>query len=436
MVPEPGGEPEQKSRRPSYNRFVISVAEALAIIASNALPLEEETTAIAAGVGRVLARPIRCDVDWPPFDTSAMDGYAVRIDDLPPCGEPVRERESIVAAGDPPPAPLAPGEAARIMTGAPLPEGADAVIPVERSRRESGVVRFDAVPSRGEHIRRRGESIRAGATLLARGRRIRPADLALTALAGADPLPVFRTPRVRIVTTGNELVDAARVPAPGQLRDSNGPMLRAACERHGWPVTLESAVRDEPARIARLFAARPDEPDVLLTCGGVSAGDLDLLPDAAADAGFSVLFAKIAMRPGKPLRLSRRGRTLWFGLPGNPVSAAVTFHLFAREALARLEGDAFPAAPRVLASVDHGLRGGGARESYREAIWGIEEGRSRVRSLASRGSHDLGAFAGSNALIRTGAGAPPRPAGSLVECVLLDGAPELPYRREEPPPAG
>jgi molybdopterin molybdotransferase len=286
-------------------------------------------------------------------------------------------------------------------------------------------VRFETAPSRGDHIRRRGESVRAGTVLLARGRRIRSGDLALAALAGADPLTVVRRPAVRIVTTGNELVESSSLPGAGQLRDSNGPMLRAACAARGWAAKLERAVRDEPGTVAALFAGSAKDTDVLLTCGGISAGDLDLLPAAAAAAGFSMLFARVAMKPGKPVHLARRGDTLWFGLPGNPVSAAVTFHLFAREALARLEGDGSPSAPRVSAHLQSDLRPGGAREAYREGLWGVAEGRSRVEPLSSRGSHDLPAYARANALIRIAAGAPAQPAGSTVECILIDETPVL-----------
>jgi len=231
---------------------------------------------------------------------------------------------------------------------------------------------------------------------------------------------VHRRPRVRIATTGNELVPPSRAPGPGQLRDSNGPMLAAACAARGWPARLERAIADDAAAVERLFAAGSDAPDVLLTCGGVSAGDFDLLPGAAARAGFEMLFDAVAVQPGKPLHFSRRGNTCWFGLPGNPVSAAVTFHLFAREALARLEGDATPSLPVVLALLEEDLPRGSSRESYRDAVWRIEAGESRVRPLRSRGSHDLAAHAGANALIRREAGAPEAAAGTLVPCVLLD----------------
>jgi molybdopterin molybdotransferase len=400
---------------------VITVDEALAKIAENAAPRATERVPLSEAFGRVLAREIRSDVDWPPFHTSAMDGYAVRLADVPAAGGEVPERSQTVAAGDAPPRPIAAGETVRVMTGAPLPEGTEAVVPVERARREAGLVRFEAVPAAGDHIRRRGESVAAGSPLVEAGRRLGSGQIALAALAGADPIVVFRRPRIRIVTTGNELVPADRTPAPGQLRDSNGPALRALCAAHGWPASLWPAVADDKTSVEGLFASA-EELDLLLTCGGVSAGDLDLLPSIAERSGFTILFAKVAMRPGKPVVFGRRGGLLWLGLPGNPVSASVGFHLLAREALSRLEGDARPGAPRITARLASDLPPAGRRETYRDALWQIDNGVSVVAALASAGSHDVAAHARANALIRSPAESPPARVGELVECVLLDGS--------------
>lgn len=398
---------------------MISVDEARAAIAANALALPPEKVSLSEAAGRVLARDVRSDVDWPPFDTSAMDGYALRAAEAARSGGRLAERPGLVAAGDPPPPPLGPAETVRVMTGAPLPDGTDAVVPVEHSLREEGFVHFEIVPEPGAHIRRRGESVTSGCAVLHTGRRLTASDVALAALAGADPIEVFRRPRISIATTGNELVPAAGRPAAGQLRDSNGPMLFSACRALGWRATLLSAVRDEPESVEELFGARAEECDVLLTCGGVSAGDLDLLPDAAARVGFATVFARVAIRPGKPVVFGRREGTLWFGLPGNPVSASVVFHLFAREAIARLEGDREPGARRIQARLGRSLPPGGPREIYRDARWTVEEGESRADPVPSRGSHDLAAHARANALIRTAAHSPAQAEGALVDCVLL-----------------
>ncbi|HTR04098.1 MAG TPA: molybdopterin molybdenumtransferase MoeA, partial [Thermoanaerobaculia bacterium] len=184
---------------------MIRVTEALALVRQACAPLAAESVPLAEAFGRVLAADLSSDVDWPPFDASAMDGYAVRAADAA-AGRPLRERSGLVAAGDAPPEPLAPGEAVRVMTGASIPAGTDAVVPVENARREDGAVVATTAPAAGEHVRRRGESIVAGATLVSRGRRLGAAETALAALAGADPLSVFRRPRVALAATGNELV--------------------------------------------------------------------------------------------------------------------------------------------------------------------------------------------------------------------------------------
>jgi len=369
--------------------------------------------------GRVLASEVRSDVDWPPFDTSAMDGYAVRLSDAAAANAELAERPGLVAAGDPPASPLAPGEAVRVMTGAPLPPNAEAVIPVEEIRRMDGRIVAAAAPRAGEHVRRRGESLTAGSALLPPGRRLSAADVALAALAGADPVLVRRRPRISIAVTGNELVAASGRPGPGQLRDSNGPMLAALCAARGLPAALSPPVADEDAAVHRLFHEAGRGEDVLITSGGVSAGDLDLLPERAARAGFELLFHGVAVRPGKPIAFGKRNATIWFGLPGNPVSTSVCFHVFVRTALDLLEG-AEPAGPVFLqARLTAGVSLRGRRESYRDALLSAVEGEHRVLPLQSRGSHDLAAHAKANALIRIPADAQTIEPGSLVECLLL-----------------
>lgn len=397
---------------------MITVADALSVIAGLE-PLGTETVPVADSAGRVLAREIRADCDWPPFETSAMDGYAVRLCDVPAPGASLAERALPVAAGDPPPPPIGPGEAVRVMTGAAIPGNTQAVIPIEQARREQGRVRFEAVPAPGAHLRRRAESIEAGTTLVWRGRRLAGSDVALAAMAGVDPVPVFRPPRIAIAVTGNELVSAGKTPGPGQLRDSNGPMLATLCRERGWPARLESRVADDAAGVDGLFARAGQTEDLLLTTGGVSAGDFDMLPSAAEKAGFEILFHGVSLRPGKPVAFGRRGAALWLGLPGNPVSTAVCFHLFAREAAGRLEGDSRPGAPRVTARLTRAMPGTGPRETYRDARWEIADGQSRAEPLRSAGSHDIGAYAGANALIRVPAGTPPLEAGALVECLVI-----------------
>ena len=402
---------------------MITVAEALAAIRQACAPLPEERIPVRDALGRVLARPLASDVDWPPFDTSAMDGYAVRLADASRPGVSLAERRAPVAAGDPPGAPIALGEAVRVMTGAPIPPGTEAVVPVEKIRRGDGAVVLEVAPRAGEHVRRRGESVAAGAPLLAPGRRLSATEVALAALAGADPLAVRSRPRIAVAVTGNELVPTSSAPGPGQLRDSNGPMLAALCASRGYSASLSLAVADEDAAVSRLFreAGADRGEDVLLTTGGVSAGDFDLLPERAERAGFTILFHGVAIRPGKPVVFGKRGGTLWFGLPGNPVSTSVCFHVFVRAALDFLEGvGADQAGPEIVTAVlTQDLAQHGRRETYRDARLELEDGEARVDAIATRGSHDLAAHARANALIRVPAGTERLAAGSRVECLRL-----------------
>jgi molybdopterin molybdotransferase len=305
------------------------------------------------------------------------------------------------------------------MTGAPLPPGAEAVVPVEDVRRENGTVVPSVFPRPGEHIRHRGESVARGTVLLPRGRRLSASEVALAALAGAEPLPVRRRPRVSIAVTGNELVPASAIPGQAQLRDSNGPMLVALCRARGWPAVTLPAVADEEGAVRRLFGEAGVAEDVLVTSGGVSAGDLDLLPELAERAGFELLFHGVAVRPGKPIAFGRKGGTLWFGLPGNPVSTSVCFSVFVRTALDFLEG-ADPAGPAfVQARLTRDIQLRGKRETYRDALLEVVDGENRVTPLTTRGSHDLAAHARSNVLIRVPAGTDRLAADSLVDCLRL-----------------
>ena len=400
---------------------MITVREAHAILDRAIEPAGEEMVALAEALGRVLARDVVADVDWPPFDTSAMDGYAIRVAEAQSAGLVLSERAGLVAAGDAYPEPLAPGEAVRVMTGAPLPAGADTVVPVEEARPKDGRVRFDRLPAEGTHLRRRGESVSGGSVLVSKGRRLTPRDVALAALAGADPLAARRRARIALAATGDELAESGEVLREGQLRDSNGPMLAALCRQRGWTVERLERVADERSAVDRMFREPREGFDALVTTGGVSAGDLDLLPAAAERAGWEMLFHRVAVRPGKPIAVARRGPTFWFGLPGNPVSASVCFHLFVRRALDRLEGAERPGAPERSALLSKDVAPAGPRETYRDARLFELEGQLRAEPLDTAGSHDIAAHARADALIRLHAGSGPLPAGSPVTCLLLDG---------------
>lgn len=398
---------------------MITVAQALAILEEHVPAGPVEEVAVSEAAGRVLAREVRSDVDWPPFDTTAMDGYAVLLADLPEAGKALKERPGLVAAGGDPQGPLRAGETVRVMTGAPLPEGTEAIIPIEQARPEDGWVRFEALPSRGAHIRRRGESLAAETSLLPPGKRLSATDVALAALAGSDPITVTARPRVTIATTGNEVVAPSERPGRGALRDSNGPMLRSLCRQRNWPSRMLPPVPDRADAVEKLFARAGEVEDFLVTTGGVSAGDLDLLPEAAKRQGFEILFHRVAVRPGKPIAFGRRGGTFWFGLPGNPVSASVTFHLFVRYALDLWERDARPGALRVCGRLAREVRAHGPRETYQDCLLTNERGEIRVEPLASAGSHDIATHARANGLLCIPAETGGLEAGSIADCLLL-----------------
>jgi molybdopterin molybdotransferase len=224
---------------------------------------------------------------------------------------------------------------------------------------------------------------------------------------------------VAIAVTGNELVPATSRPGPGQLRDSNGPMLAALCRAIGRPASLRTAVADEDAAVTHLFREAGRQEDILVTSGGVSAGDLDLLPAEAERAGFEILFHGVAMRPGKPVAFGKRDGTYWFGLPGNPVSASVGFQLFVRFALDCLEGAAEPGAPARSARLTGEVHARGKRETYRDGIVEAVDGELRVAPLRSLGSHDFAAHSRANVLIRIPTDAGTLAPGTLVDCVEL-----------------
>ncbi|HEY7862559.1 MAG TPA: gephyrin-like molybdotransferase Glp [Thermoanaerobaculia bacterium] len=396
---------------------MITPQEARAAIAAAVVALPSEEVALSEATGRRLARDIAADVDWPPFDASAMDGWAMHRADLEDGSAKLAPRPGILAAGSPPAFPLSPGETLKIMTGAVVPKATAAVAPVEDAREEKGRIVVERIPAAGAHIRRRGEVFRAGAALLSQGTRLTAGAVTLAALAGADPIAVHRRPRILVAATGNELVPASGRPGEAQLRDTNGPMLVALCAARGWSARVAPRAADDENEIARLFRSA-SKADVLLTTGGVSAGDFDLVPEVARRCGFEILFHRVAMRPGKPIAFGKRRSTYWIGLPGNPVSASAGFHLFAREVLDRLEGASDPGAPRLQAQVTKDLVSGG-RETYMDARLSFVEGVAHAEPLSSRGSHDLSSHARANALIRVPPGAR-LPQGSLAECILLE----------------
>lgn len=317
---------------------MISPDEALSLIARRVQPLGARRVPLAEAAGRVLAEDLRAAQDLPPFDNSAMDGFAVRMVD---CGADVPATLNVVqtvragAGGRP---ALEPRQAIRIMTGAPLPEGADTVVPKEATEGGDETVRLLRRPASGAHIRRRGEDVRAGAQLLQKGTKLRPYEIALLAAQGEERVAVIRRPRVSVLATGDELAAGAAGRSFGRIRDANGPALCAAVARWGAAPAPHGVAPDEPAELKAALLRAFNDADALLVTGGVSAGDFDFTRSALLELGVEQVFWKVAIKPGKPLLFGLWQGKPVFGLPGNPVAALVCAEEFVRPAIERLQG--------------------------------------------------------------------------------------------------
>lgn len=390
--------------------------EAWQRIAAHLAPLPAEPVARRAAAGRVLARSLAATVDVPGTDVSAMDGYAL-AGAVPP-GEP-RLVAATVVAGDPPGLELAPGGVARIMTGAPVPRGADRIVPVEASDGGRDRVVFTAEARPGDHVRRRGEILRAGAPLLPAGTLLTPGALALLATHGHGEAPVHRAPAVAVLATGDEVVPPEATPAPGQLRDSHTDFLLAAGTSLG--LRFESlGIAPDRADALTALVERGLRADVLLLCGGVSMGELDLVEGVLAALGCRGVFDAVAVQPGKPLVFAVHDRGLVFGLPGNPASVMVSFWLFVRPALRRLLGfEASWWGEALAGTLDAPLPGAGPRDRFLPAEIAARDGALRVVPHPPKGSHDLAAYARGTGLVRVRAGAAPAPAGAGCEVLPI-----------------
>jgi molybdopterin molybdotransferase len=407
---------------------MIPVEEALEIVLREAPTLPHEEVALDDALSRVLAGDVASDSDLPPFDRAAMDGYALRAADV--AGAPAAlEIVGEVRAGQWPDLTVGPGQAVRIMTGAPVPPGADSVQQVEKTQPldEFRVTILSAV-AEGANVAPRGSEVRAGDVVLARGRAIDPAAIAVLASAGKARVRVARRPLVALLVTGDEIVGVSATPGPAQIRNSNGPAVAAQARLAGAEVRLLGVAPDRQDAIAEALRAGL-AADVLVVSGGVSAGDYDLVEPALLELGATFLFTKVAIKPGAPLVFGRLGGTLVFGLPGNPVSAQVTFDLFVRPALLKMQGARVLSRPRVGVELLGVVNNRSGRKSYVPARVRFEGGRLVARTVRSLGSGDLAAHAGANALVVIEADRLQAVAGETAEAVLLgrfledDGAP-------------
>jgi molybdopterin molybdotransferase len=379
-------------------------------VLKRATPLEAEDVPVASAAGRVLAEPALAITDLPPFDSSAMDGFAVRAADTPGALRVVGHS----AAGSPETRELGPGEAIVISTGAVVPAGADAVVPVERT---SGEVEVERV-GRGENIRPRGGDVHAGTVVAAAGTLLRPAQLGALAAAGVATVRCSRRPRATVLATGSELRAPGEPLAPGEIYESNTVLLAAQLASAGAEVTVRDPVGDD-AESTRTALEQGLAGDVLVTSGGVSMGPHDLVRAALAELGADEIFWRVAVKPGKPIAFSVRGSTLVFGLPGNPVSSLVGFELFVRPALLALQGAAAPGPAYLPGRLGAPVRRDEHRDELVRARSKVDGGAVVLQPLAGQESHMIVRSAGASALVFVPRGAGALPEGAPVRYLII-----------------
>jgi molybdopterin molybdotransferase len=396
--------------------------QARAAVLACARPLELERLPLREALGRHLADDVASGEPVPAFDNSAMDGFAVRAADTRGArvGAPVALRLAGESrAGAPAASALAPGEAFRISTGATMPAGADAVVRVEDARTEDGRVLFEAEVAAGHDVRRAGEDIRPGEVVLRGGTPIGPAELGVLASLGAATVPCRRAPRLAVLTSGDELLEPGDAMRPGGVRNSNAYSVAALAQGAGADVSVPPPAPDEEAATRAAIEPLLDR-DVLVLCGGVSVGEHDHVKRALRALGVEERFWRVALKPGRPTWFGTRDETLVFGLPGNPVSAMVTFVLFVRPALAVLAG-ARPERRRTTARLAADLRASPNRTQAVRCRIELRDDGWLAQPTGAQASHILTSMLGADCLAIVPPGETPPRAGDRVEVELLGG---------------
>jgi molybdenum cofactor synthesis domain-containing protein len=400
---------------------MIPISQAIQIVLQHTPKLASEEVALPETANRILAEDIIADSDLPPFDRAQMDGYAVRAADV--ANIPAQLRivgESAAGAGWH--EQMNSGEAVRIMTGAPVPPGADAVQQVELTRESNGAGTVEILESveAGRSIVKQAAEIKSGEIVLRAGEDINAQTIATLASFGYSQVKVGKRPRVAVMATGSELVDVNEKPGRDQIRDSNNYTIEAYAKLAGATVKRLPLAGDDREELKRQMEAAVGDCDVLVTSGGVSMGVYDFTKAAFRDLGAEIFFERVALRPGKPTVFGRLGETLIFGLPGNPVSVAVTFNLFVRAALRAMQGATETSLPELTAVLAHGVKGSKDRESYLPAVLRTDDkGTLIAEPLKWGGSSDFVSFARAEALINVPADAGKVNSGSIVRGCLL-----------------
>lgn len=404
---------------------MITMDEAIRVVLQHTSEIDRTNVDLMDALGCTLAEDVRSDIDMPPFDKATMDGYAVVGADVADARQEnpaVLEVIEEIPAGSVPEKTVSPGQAARIMTGAPMPDGADTVVMVEEtvSEREGDGVRVLAPTEPGRNVVPLGEDIRRNQVVLEDGTWIRPPEIGILAAVGMVSVPVYRRPVIGVAATGSEIVEPGNDPAAGQIRNSNGYSMMAQALRSGAETRYLGIVEDDEAALNAVISRGLDECDVVLLSGGVSAGIYDLVQGAMRDCGVEIFFDRIRMKPGKPLTFGARGEKLVFGLPGNPVSAVVGLELLVRPAVRKMQRMCELHRPMVRGRLAQAFRQSPGRKQFVPARSREVNGCWESRWVGHHGSADLFSLSRANSLFVVEAEVEALEAGSEVDIVLLE----------------
>lgn len=402
-----------------------TVEEALSLILAQIIPNPQERVSLLDSLGRVLAEEIYSDIDLPPFTNSAVDGFAVRAEDTLGASDASPVLLQVlgeVVAGQSPTQSLLPKTAMRVMTGAPLPAGADAMVMIEDTRMcGSDSVEIRLETSVGRHIRYQGEELRQGSPVLPKGTPLHASEIGILATVGCREVPVYSLPRVAVISTGDELVglEQGATLQAGQIRDSNRYALASLVREVGGIVHSMVHIPDDMEATERAFRECVEAgAQVIVTAGGVSVGDRDFVKPVLEKLG-RLEFWRISMKPGKPLAFGHIGETLFFGLPGNPVSALVTFELFVRPTLLKMAGHQLVERRKISALLAEAVPHTPGRREYVRAMVDWQSGKPVARITGDQGSSRLSSMIGANALLIVPEESAGLACGEWVEALLL-----------------
>ena len=399
---------------------MITVDTAIKIVTDNTEILPSKTVHFEESLGFCLAQDVHSDIDMPPFNRSAMDGYAVIAEDTAKVPVELTVIENI-AAGSVPKKKILRGQASKIMTGAAVPDGADAVIKFEETEALQSASRVKILKSvsRGSNISKQGEDMRVGQVVLSKNMLVRPQEIGILATVGKSFVEIFSTPTVGIISTGNELVDVASKPSIAQIRNSNSYSLAAQARNLNAEVEIIGIIKDTKDDISSAIR-RGLQKDILILSGGVSMGEYDLVSDVMKDLGIHIYFEKVALRPGKPVIFGRKDKTLIFALPGNPVASFVTFELFVYPAIRKMMGLTDIHRTTVRAALETEIIVKRRRREYRPAFIRLQNNSWIVSPVEWHGSADLLATTRANCLMVVREDVERFIAGQLIDVILLD----------------